>query len=673
MPETAEEDDWGTPSVYGRGLVTIEPNLYVGAEPIPGVMLPGWQQLTDAEEAAAAEAQWSQPTYGGRRKYRPRREAKADAAAPATAPPAQPAPLAHEDDGPMTTIFGPIDAELAPDEIGAPPATGAPEISVEQVLADQIGTGEGTGESNRRVLASSRTMAIASLVSRLTGFVRSLLLIAALGFADVGDAYNTANNFPNIVYELLLGGVLSSVLIPVIVRAQEHDHDHGVAYTQRLLSIATAALAVATLVAVAAAPLIAAAYVQPGSKRELTSIFGTLLLPEIFFYGLGALVVAVLNTRRVYGPGAWAPVLNNVIVIATVGVFWMMPGPATLNPTTITTAQILVLGIGTTMGIVAQSVILLPFLRRSGFHWEWRFRARPEERGRLGEVGGLAGWVIGYVVASQIGLWLVFKVANRHEGGAAAFAAADLIFQMPYGIIGVSLLTALMPRMSRSAARGETAAVIRDLSLGARLSSVALIPITAGLMVLGPTLGTVLFDHGANGADKARHAGVAIALAAFGLVPFALVMLQLRVFYAMRDAKTPTVINIGMVAAKMVLVLLAAATLDSDHIVESLNVATSASYLVGAVVGHQLLKRRLGNLEFGSVWRTILQVGAASAVGALVAYAVLKGVTAAVGTGMIGNALGLLLASVVGLAVMGLVAVRMRIPEVQDIARMVRR
>ncbi|SOD71254.1 putative peptidoglycan lipid II flippase [Jatrophihabitans sp. GAS493] len=667
MPEQSDEEDWGAASVYGRGLVTIEPSLYAGAAPIPGVMLPQWQQLTDAEEAAAAEVPWSQPTYGGRRKYRPRREPPVQ---PVEPPPVQPPPVPPDDDGPMTTIFGAIDAEIAPDQ---PVVAAGPEISVDQILADQVGTGEGTGESNQRVLASSRTMAIASLVSRLTGFARSLLLIAALGFLSVGDAYNTANNFPNIVYELLLGGVLSSVLIPLIVHAQEHDGDHGVAYTQRLLSIATAALAVATLVAVAAAPLIAAAYVQPGSKRELTSIFGTLLLPEIFFYGLGALVVAVLNTRRVYGPGAWAPVLNNVIVIATVGVFWSMPGPATLNPTTITTAQILVLGIGTTMGIVAQSLVLLPFLRRSGFRWQWRFRARPEERGRLAEVGNLAGWVIGYVVASQIGLWLVFKVANRHEGGAAAFAAADLIFQMPYGIIGVSLLTALMPRMSRSAARGETEAVIRDLSLGARLSSVALLPITAGLMVLGPTLGTVLFDHGANGPDKARHAGVAIALAAFGLVPFALVMLQLRVFYAMRDAKTPTIINIGMVAAKMVLVLLSAATLDSSHVVESLNVATSASYLVGAVVGHLLLKKRLGSLQFGSVWRTMLQVGAASAVGAVVAFAVLHGVTAALGTGMLSDALGLLLASAAGLVVMGLVAVRMRIPEVQDIVRMARR
>ena len=301
---------------------------------------------------------------------------------------------------------------------------------------------------------------MASLVSRITGFVRTILLLAALGIAGVGNAYNSGNNLPNMIYELLLGGVLSSVLIPLLVHAQEEDEDGGVAYTQRLLSIATAALGVMTLAAVAAAPLIAAAFVPAGSQRELTSIFATLLLPEIFFYGLGAMFTSVLNIRHIYKPGAWSPVLNNVIMIATIGVFWLLPGPDTLDPASITNAQILVIGIGTTLGIAGQALVLIPALRRTGFDWQWRFRARPGEAGRLKEVGSLAGWVLGYVVVSQVGVTFI-QVVGNHNGGFTVFTNADLLFQMPYGILVVSLLTAIMPRLSRAAVRGDNEAVDR--------------------------------------------------------------------------------------------------------------------------------------------------------------------------------------------------------------------
>src|SRR5205814_425127 len=141
-----------------------------------------------------------------------------------------------------------------------------------------------------------------------------------------------------------------------------------------------------------------------------------------------------------------------------------------LNALSISTTQIVVLGLGTTLGIVAQSLVLIPALKRSGFRWQWRFAARRYEIGRLREVASLAGWVVGYAAASQIGLTVLLKLANKQkDGGFTNFTTADLLFQMPYGIIGVSLLTALMPRMSRAAARGDQQGVIDDLSLGARL------------------------------------------------------------------------------------------------------------------------------------------------------------------------------------------------------------
>ncbi|MEN3360063.1 MAG: putative peptidoglycan lipid flippase, partial [Mycobacteriales bacterium] len=313
---------------------------------------------------------------------------------------------------------------------------------------------------------SSRIMAVATAASRLTGFLRSLAIAAAIGLGLVGDAYNTANTLPNIVYELLLGGVLTSVVIPLLVHAQERDPDNGEAYTQRLMSLATAALAAATLIAVLAAPLLTALYVGADNpKAHLTTVFAWLLLPEIFFYGLGAMFGAILNTRNVYGAPAWAPVLNNLVVIATAALFVALPGPAKLLPGTITNAQVLVLGIGTTLGIFVQALVLLPALRQVGFRWRWRLDVRGA---RLGEAGGLATWVLGYVAISQVGYVVVTRLANEVTTagrGYAVFTNASLLFQMPYGILGVSLLTALMPRMSRAAARGDHVGVVSDLTL----------------------------------------------------------------------------------------------------------------------------------------------------------------------------------------------------------------
>jgi putative peptidoglycan lipid II flippase len=571
-----------------------------------GVFMPIWQHASD-EEWEHAEEQWGSTTYAGRRRYRPDTRTRA---------------------------------------------------------------GERRTPAEGGLLASSRTMAIASLASRVTGFLRSVVLAAALGTGLVGDAYNGANSFPNMVYELMLGGVLSSVLIPLLVHAEEHDADGGKAYTQRLMSIATVVLGLATVAAVAAAPLLAALFVNNHSERNLTASFATLLLPEIFFYGLGAMFTALLNVRNVYGPGAWAPVLNNVITIATVGIFALLPGPKTLLPSTMTDTQILVLGVGTTLGIAVQAAVLLPPLRRAGFRWRWRFRAQRHERG-MQEAGSLTGWVIGYVIASQIGISIIVKVGFNHNG-VTNFTYADLLFQVPYGILGVSLLTALMPRMSRAAARGNREQVIQQYGLGARLSAVALVPVTVGLMVLGPSFALTIF-LGRTDQHDARLIGTSLALSAFGLLPFALVMLQMRVFYAMRDARTPTVVNIAMVATKIALVLIAAETLHGDHVIEALNVSTSLSYVVGAVIGHRLLTRRFGRLGFSRVVRTIVRVGVASVLGGGAALALVLVGTGIAGHGRTGALIGVVGGGLAGLAVMLAVAWRMRIPEVREILAAARR
>jgi putative peptidoglycan lipid II flippase len=526
---------------------------------------------------------------------------------------------------------------------------------------------------SRTLLRNSSTVAVGTIASRLTGFLRTSMLVAALGVAthSVGDLYNAANNFPNMVYELLLGGVLSSVFVPLLVGAQERDEDEGVGYAQRLLSIGTAALAVITVLAVLCAPLLAAAFVPAGDERSLTSIFATLLLPEIFFYGLGAMLMALLNVRNSYGPAAWSPALNNVVMIVTIIVFWILPGPKTLTASTMTTPQVLVIGIGTTLGIAAQALVLIPALRKTGFRWRWRFRGTPNEAGRLREVGTLGLWVLGYVVASQIGVTVVQKVGVEHHV-FATFANADLMLQMPYGILVVSLLTALMPRLSRAAAQGRTTDVVDDFGLAARLSSVTLIPVTAALIVLGQVLNIVLFAYGDASIADARLMGTALAASAFGLFPFALIMLQLRVFYAMKDGRTPTLINIGMVATKVGLILICANVLHSrDAIAVSLTVSTSAAYVVGALLGHLALTRRIGSLRFRAVLPTFGKSFLASAVGALVAYLALHISEQLLGYGRAGALLALVLGAGTGLVALGLVAWRLRIPELQQLRSMI--
>ncbi len=620
---TSGDGGWSRTSLYSARGRPVEPRTFTEADPISAMIVADWSGEDE-------QGSWGSTTYIGPRRRLPKRgpAPQADAAV-ATAEPVSPdTPLGEE-----------------PREI----------------------------EQERGLIANTRTMAVASLTSRVTGFLRNSLLVAALGVHGVGNAYNLANNFPNMVYELLLGGVLSSVLVPLLVHAQEDDADGGVAYTQRLMSVATAALGALTLAAVACAPLLAAGFVDNAAQRSLTSIFATLLLPEIFFYGVGAMLMAVLNVRHSYGPGAWAPVLNNVVVIATVVTFWLLPGPHTLNPTSMTTAQILVLGIGTTLGIAAQALVLVPALRKTGFHWQWRFRAYPNEVGRMRDVGTLAFWVLGYVVASQIGVTVVAKVGIVHDA-FTVFTNADLLLQMPYGILVVSLLTALMPRLSRAAAREERAEVVADLGLGARLSAVALLPIVAGLIVLGQSLTVVLFAYGRTSVEDARLIGTALATSAFGLFPFALVMLQLRVFYAMRDGRTPTLINVFMVGTKVLLVIGSTALFHTPaQIAVALTTSTSASYVIGAIVGHILLSRRLGRLQFGSVLVTVGKVGLASTIGALAVFGVSEALGAALGHGHAGSAAILVGGVLVGLPVLAVALWRMRIPEIEDIVAMVRR
>jgi len=527
------------------------------------------------------------------------------------------------------------------------------------------------------VARNSMVMAAGSVVSRVTGFLRTAVLGAAVGAGLVFDDYNLANTLPNMVYELLLGGVLASVIVPLLVRARTRDADRGEAYTQRLLTLAGVFLAAATVLAVAAAPLIAALFRNADSQaadQRLITVFSYLLLPEIFFYGMAALMAAILNTRGHFAAPMWTPILNNVVVIVTAGVFMLLPtAGGRISAAAISTAQVLVLGVGTTLGIVVQATGLLPAMRRVGYRWRLRWDWRELH---LRELARISGWMLGYVVVSQVALVVVLKIAkiagDHGAPGPGIFNNAYLIFMMANGIVAVSIMTALMPRMSAAAAEHRWADLAAQLSLGTRLSAVILIPASAAYVVLGPALGVTLFAYRNYTVEQGTQTGWVIAAAGLGLVPFAVSQLQLFAFYAMPDTRTPALLNLPVVAVRILVDLLLLVAWPYLWLDSGLMIGNAVSFVFAVVIGYWLLRRRIGALGLRGVLTTLGRLGLAAVVAAVPA-----GLIALILRHYLGNGhLGSIVALVVGSLVLGTVylagAVALRVREVTQVWAMVR-
>lgn len=532
--------------------------------------------------------------------------------------------------------------------------------------------------ATRGIVRSSALMAVAALSSRITGLVSKIVLLGVLSLS-VNDSYWLANTLPNIVFELLIGGVLTSVAIPLLARAQRSDADGGLAYTQQLLTLALVALTTTTVLAVAAAPLLIRLYLSDDfhGDPQLATTLAYLLLPQILFYGLAALFGAILNTKERFAGPAWAPVLNNVVVIAVAGYLALMPGglndvvaTSAAGETTYgapTTGQILVLGIGTTVGIIAQAMVLLPSLRRTGFRFRWRFRWDA----RMSEASGLAGWAVVYVLVSQVGYVVATNLASEPVGGITTFSFASLLFQTPYGILGVSVLTAIMPRMSRHAAAGEMELVKDDMSLATRLSAVALLPVSAGALALAGAIGVITAGYGKTDVDAAVQIGVTFAALAVGLLPLAMTLIQMRVFYAMKDGRTPVLINAVMVAVRIPLFFVAT-LIAPDLLIPGLAVATALSYLVGALVGELWLRHRFGPMGSRRMLGTAGKMGLASLAGGGAAFAMVQlvwgghpdNLRQAIGQVLVGGAAGAL--------VIGVGAVLLRVEELDPLIRRLR-
>ncbi len=490
---------------------------------------------------------------------------------------------------------------------GPPPTEQAPPPIEDVADTDGPAAEPGAGSA----AGNSAVMALGSLVSRITGFLRTVVIAAALGSTLVGNAYTTAQWFPGMVYELLLGGVLTSVLVPILVRARKRDPDRGEAYTQRLLTLTVLALGVTTVLAVACAPLLA--WISRTPTPGLVTALSYLILPTIFFYGLSGVLAAVLNTRGHFAAPMWTPILNNLVVIATFGLYLLRYGATPITPEQMGADRLLLVGGGTLLGIVVQATGLFPALRRVGFRWRWRFDFRAL---RLGEIGRLGAWMFCYVGVNQISVLVVLALINNAdaeaEAGLLIFNNVFLLMMMAHGIVGVSIIMALMPRLSAAAADRRYGAMVEDLSKGARMSMAVLAPIAVAYVVLALPIAATLFQWGVFDASAAEATAPVLVMAGVALIPFTLSQLTTFTFYAMPDTRTPALVNLAVVALRVAVQLGIYAAFAASFVAAGMMLGNGLSYLFAAVVMAVLLRRRLGPLGLRRIANTLLRVGVAA-------------------------------------------------------------
>jgi len=472
------------------------------------------------------------------------------------------------------------------------------------------------------IVRSSGVMAVGTLGSRLTGFLRTIAQSWALGAVGIGAAYVLSNTLPNVVYNLALGGILTSVIVPLIVNAAKRNGGRGISgYDQRMFTLVTLALAAVTVVATAlAVPIV---HLYAGSKilhsaptLHLSVIFALFFIPQIFFYGMSSLIGAILNSRGSFAAPMWTPIVNNIVVIAVLVMYVVMAG-IHKTPSTLSGGEVALLGLGTTLGIVAQTLALGPALRRVGFRWHPRTDFR---RNEVREIGRMAGWMFAYIATTQAAFLVTTKVAGDATGaGIVQYNYAWLLFQLPYAVVGISVITALLPRMSAHAAQRRYGLVRQDFSAGVRLSAAIVVPCSLVLAAIGPDLAQLFLGHGAMRPADARYTGVVFAVFCLGLVPYMVFQLQLRVFYALHDSKTPAFIGLVAMVVNIVANVVALDTLDRQSVVAALGVGFGLANLVGMVLAWRILSRRLRGLEGYFISRSLVRMHAAALPAALLA------------------------------------------------------
>ncbi|HWJ09423.1 MAG TPA: murein biosynthesis integral membrane protein MurJ [Nocardioides sp.] len=463
---------------------------------------------------------------------------------------------------------------------------------------------EATGTEQRRILANTAVMAAGTVVSRFSGFIRSTLLAAALGVSLHADLFTVANTVPNMLYILLAGGVFNAVLVPQLVRSMKNDADGGAAYVDRVMTLAILFLAAVTVLLVVCAPLVMELVLSPkfgepelAEQRQSAIDFARFCLPQVFFYGMFVLVGQVLNARGRFGPMMWAPIANNVISVAVLVTYLVAFGPATDSEQlgAFTSGQEALLGIGATVGIAAQLVILVPFLRAAGVHYRPRFDFRGVG---LGQTFKLGVWTVLFVIVNQIAYVVVVRLASggtasAEDGtGITIYSSVMLVVMVPHSVITVSLATAILPRLSAAAAGDDLAALAATLASTLRTALAVVVPFAALMPSIALPLAQVIWGHGAN-ADGYGRFESSMVLFGLGVVAFTVHYLVLRGFYALERNRTVFWVQCVIAATNIGLALLLVHRVDPSDTSPMLVLAYTGAYTVGSVLSSIVLVRLL--------------------------------------------------------------------------------
>lgn len=525
-------------------------------------------------------------------------------------------------------------------------------------------------------------MALGTIVSRITGMFRSLLLLAVIGTALNGTIFNVANSIPNSLYILVAGGVFNVVLVPQLVRAMKNDADGGEAYSNRVITLGLLVLGVATVVLVLAVPWLLHIFFKPdlftpelAVQRQSAQLLAMLCMPQVFFYGAFVLFGQILNSRERFGPMMWAPIINNLSSLGVLTLYAVVFGIAESGADDgFTTGEALLLGIGSTAGIMIQALVLLPYLRQVNF----RYRPRFDFRGvGLGHTLKLGAWTLAFIVVNQIAYFSILRIATGADlegskrkvasAGQVVYDVGFLITQVPHGVITVSLATAIIPTLAALAADQNYARLRLELGRTIRLTLMLVAPIAVAVACLGTQIAAVLTGFGAARGNTAAI-GATISAFALAMVMFSIHYLVLRGFYALEDTRTPFYIQAVIAGANVVFALALTHQAAPIEVSTRLALAYGLAYLIGLVLSVTILSRKVGRLADAQMGSFVLRLAALCAVTAAALLLGRWGWSLAFGvesTAWLGSLVELAVVSVAGVAVVIASAALLRLEELK--------